>query len=149
MKGGILVTLNANSDIDAYIALKFINDILKFFQDEKVYTKYQLCDIKPGSLSAWISAPSESIKHITNLIEKLLFYIPEWKNKSAIAEKTQAEANILNEKAKLEKAKAEALKLIIKNSKELGTFKITFPNQLIIERVDQKTVQVDKIESKR
>lgn len=131
-----------SKDLDAIEAIKFIYGALECLSGiEKIENSF-FKEVRTGSLGAWIST---NLQTITNLIEKLIFIVPEWKKHNAERVKLEAEAGLT--RAKAEKCNAEAHAIrgetfrrnaeklfdLLQRGKQIGPARLTLGDKIRIE----------------
>lgn len=134
--------------------LRFTVEILALLQEISGSREVQLVQARKGSFSSFFSF---DLKPWADLIEKIIFFIPEWKKKKlenlqiqiniekTIAEKEQIESTTrINERgSQLEQAKA--MLDLLERSKSLGV-KIQFGEKLLLSVDKEGLINVGKPE---
>lgn len=126
--------------VDIEQELRFTADLLSLLKEITGSTEISLLETARGSLKSFIAI---DFKSWADLIEKIIFFIPEWKKKKAETLKIQAEAikldaeaNHLNTNARIAEEKlkieqAEAMANLLLKYKELG-IKIQVDENLLL-----------------
>jgi len=136
-----------SKDLDIVEAHKFIGDILDFFHRNIDIQDFRLVESQSGSLKEIISASESSI---ARLIEKIIFFIPEWKLKNAQTVKVYAEANKINaetDQIRSQTKTDEALTMlkIMERSKKLGATRIVVGDKLLIDTNENGVIEISEL----
>jgi len=133
-----IIGIKIGSDyMDYEQELRFTAEFIKIIKIISNTDSIRLLDLKKGSLNSFISI---DLKAFAELIEKLVFIIPEWKKRTAETNKIKAETakieseiSISESKRKIEEAKAIAD--LLEKYKNLG-LTIQFDSNIIL-RLDK------------
>lgn len=137
--------------LDAIRASTVLHEVLSILDKIEPLRGARLDEVRIGSFGAWVSSNLESI---TNLLEKIVFFIPEWRKKNAERVKIEAEARVLLAQANKLNADAqevrrdsgrrdaEALLDMIARSRNMGLTRVTIGNRLRIESDEEGRVTV-------
>lgn len=142
----------SNCDIERQF--RFTVDVLALIQKISGSKDLQLLQTRKGSFSSFFTL---DLKPWAELIEKILFFIPEWKKRQAEnlriqaeLRKIEAETNQLNRntaiaerRAKIEQA--SAMLELLKKYEDLGV-KIQFGERILVSVDETGLISVDKPE---
>lgn len=143
--------------IDAIRASSALHDVLSILDRIEPLEGAELGEVRVGSFGAWVSS---NLTSITNLVEKIVFFIPEWRKKNAERVKIEAEAELLlaqadkinadAEETRRDSARkdAEALLDMIARSRNMGLTRVTIGNRLRIEADEKGHVTIGVPEEK-
>jgi hypothetical protein len=108
-------------------------------------------EVRTGSLGAWIST---EIGSLVSLIEKIIFFLPEWRRRDVERVRIEAETELLQAQARLTRAQADEVRResdrrdaalllkVIQKSRSLGPMRLTLADRLQIETDDDGIVTV-------
>jgi len=130
--------------IDVIRAFTFIGQFLEYFCREGQPASLQIEELRTGSVGAWIRS---GVEPITQLIEKIIFLIPEWKMKLARGEKIRAQAEKIRAQAEYIKSETKRNEVsgfleVIDKAQELGLTRITLGDQLKIETKPDNVLEI-------
>lgn len=128
--------------LNAITALRFLYKLIDTLNCINSLEPNILSEVRIGSFGAWISS---NLKNLTDLAEKIIFFVPEWKKRNAERIKIEAEAEYII--AQTEKIRAESHEIknesrrkdinqlieIIRSSKEIGPMRLSIGNKIKIE----------------
>jgi hypothetical protein len=144
----IEIFTNPSSAIEA---LQYTYKTLECLGRIEILKERSLDDVRIGSFGAWVSA---NIETIANLIEKIIFIVPEWKKKNAECLRIEAESKLLLAQAEKESAEAEAIRKnidrenadklfeLMQRGKSLGPARLTIGNKIRIESDEEGRVLI-------
>jgi hypothetical protein len=132
-------------------SIQFIFQILETLNSISSLHEASMAQIKIGSFGAWISS---SLETISALVEKIIFFVPEYRMKNsqrlkidaetrsilAQVEKTLAEANELRRES--ERKDVEKLIYLMEHCQTLGPSRITIGDRLFIEAIESGNVKI-------
>ena len=143
--------------IDAIRASSVLHDVLSILDKIEPLKGAKLDEVRVGSFGAWVSS---NLTSITNLVEKIVFFIPEWRKKNAERVKIEAQAEVLlaqadklnaeAEEARRDSARKDAKALLdmIVSSRNMGLTRVTIGNRLRIESDEKGHVTIGVPEEK-
>ena len=147
---GKLVSIHFDSKpIDPVVSFRHVSELLKCFEEILGHRDFKLVEIHNNSLNSIIEL---SLSDIATLIEKIIFFIPEWRKKNAEimrinAQTRKIEVETANIESATNKNEAETLINLLKSHRELGYKRITFGNKLIIDYTDDEEIIIHDYEA--
>lgn len=141
-----------NTDIEKQ--LRFTADILALLQEISGSKEMQLVQARKGSFSSFFSL---DLRPWAKLVEKVIFFIPEWKKKKL--ENLQIQANLEKTNAKKEQIESEtrinerqakieqagAMLDLLERYKDLGV-KVQFGQEMLVSVDETGSIKVEKPE---
>lgn len=141
-----IIGINIGTDnFDVEQELRFTADFLSLIKKVSGFESLSLLQTRKGSFTSFFSI---DFKYWANLIEKIIFFIPEWQKKKsenlkihAEIRKVEAETNHLNMESKIAEERlkieqANAMLELLEKYKELG-IKVQFGDEVLLS-LDQK-----------
>ena len=138
-------------DMSPVQSFRYVYQVIDALDHISVIYESSIAQIKVGSLGAWISS---NLKTITSLVEKIIFFIPEYRLRNsnrlkidaetqailAQAEKTRAEAN----KIRNETSRKNVKKLLetMEFCQKVGPSKVTIGDRLFLETNENGLVKI-------
>lgn len=129
--------------------LRRVNQIASALDSEDALSASLLAEVRLGSLGAWFST---NLASVTNLVEKVLFFVPEWRIKNAQRVKIEAEADLLLAQADRHRTEASAMsrqanredaRMLLEILMEAGVpARVSIGDQLRVEGLGDGTVVI-------
>lgn len=137
-----------HNPFDPAFSFGFVHQILELMERIEPLAEVTLTETRVGSLGTWISTTASSV---AGLVEKILFFVPEWRMKNAQRFKVEAETELLLAQATRTSAEADGIldesarkdvELLFTALDKLphGTARVTFGERLKIERTADGTL---------
>ena len=140
-----------SQDVDALDVLGHTYRLLRALADLEDLHGVTIQEMRTGSLGTWLAA---NIDKVTSLVEKLVFFVPEWKKKMAGKIRIDAESDLLRARAEYVRAQAdevrmesnrknaEALLEVLRATQDVGATRLTLGDMLSLETRDDGSIWI-------
>lgn len=128
-------------EVEPVRVFRFVSDFLSWVGQETDYQDLRVVEARAGSVGAWIQAAAEPI---VQLADHILFFLPEWRKRSAESRRILAETEVLQAKANLTNANADDIRnrtqmrqvdaflRLIDEAEDIGPVRITLGEELVV-----------------